>query len=54
MRFALMNVKTALTKLLTKYKVEKTDDIKMPLEIDTRAIILTVKGGLNLKFVPLD
>lgn len=50
MRFALMNVKTAVSLLLMKYRVEATEAIKMPLKIDERAIILTAEGGLPLKF----
>ncbi|KAK6641866.1 hypothetical protein RUM44_013584 [Polyplax serrata] len=53
MRFGYMAVKTGLSLILSRFKIELCEETPIPLEIENRALMLTVKGGNNLKFVKL-
>ncbi|KAL0270238.1 UNVERIFIED_CONTAM: hypothetical protein PYX00_007711 [Menopon gallinae] len=49
-RFGLMQMKTGLFYLLSKYNVEVTKTTPIPIEYDIRQFIPTAVGGMNLAF----
>lgn len=48
-----MEMKLALTELLTKYEVEPCEKTQIPMRYSTRAAIITAENGVWLKFKPL-
>ncbi|PNF15722.1 Cytochrome P450 6k1 [Cryptotermes secundus] len=51
MRFAMMQVKVGLINVLSKFEVQASDKTPPIAEIDTRAVIMTPKGGMWLNLV---
>ncbi|KAJ9594228.1 hypothetical protein L9F63_014388 [Diploptera punctata] len=50
MRFGLMQTKTGLTHILSRYQVEPCKETQIPLEFDKKNFLLSSKVGINLKF----
>ncbi|KAJ9594227.1 hypothetical protein L9F63_014387 [Diploptera punctata] len=50
MRFGLMQTKTGLTHILSRYQVEPCKETQIPLEFDKKNFLMSSKGGINLKF----
>ncbi|CAG9766997.1 unnamed protein product [Ceutorhynchus assimilis] len=52
-RFGLMGVKLGLVAILSKFKLEMSDQTPIPLQFESKSILLQSKVGIPLKFVPL-
>ncbi|XP_060846915.1 probable cytochrome P450 6a13 [Rhopalosiphum padi] len=53
-RFAEMEMKLALTELLTKYEVEPCEKTDIPMQFSKRSIITMPENGIWLKFKPIN
>jgi len=53
MRFALMQVKTGLCHILSRFEVAPYINTPKRIAFDTKSVLLTVGGGLPLKFIPV-
>jgi cytochrome P450 family 6 len=51
MRFGLMQTKVGLISFLSKYEVQLSEKTAVPVQFDTRAVVLTAAGGMWLKIV---
>jgi cytochrome P450 family 6 len=51
MRFALMQTKVGLVSVLSKYEVQISETTPVPLEFDSRSVVLAPRGGMWLKIV---
>jgi cytochrome P450 family 6 len=51
MRFGVMQTKVGLISLLSKYEVRLSEKTPVPLEFDSRSIVLAPIGGMWLKIV---
>ncbi|KAJ9594229.1 hypothetical protein L9F63_014389, partial [Diploptera punctata] len=49
MRFGLMQTKTGLTHILSRYQVEPCKETQIPLEFDKKSFLMSSKGGIHLK-----
>ncbi|XP_060857953.1 probable cytochrome P450 6a13 [Metopolophium dirhodum] len=52
-RFAEMEMKLALTELLTTYEVEPCEKTDIPMRFSKRSLIITPENGIWLKFKPI-
>lgn len=52
-RFAEMEMKLALTELLTKYEVEPCEKTDILMKYNKRSIIVIPENGIWLKFKPI-
>lgn len=52
-RFAIMEIKVGLAKLLLNFKIEKTESLSVPMEMSTKHLILSPKGDVLLRFKSL-
>lgn len=52
-RFAEMEMKLALTELLTKYEVEPCEKTDIPMRLSSRSLIIMPENGIWLKFKPI-
>jgi len=50
MRFAIMEVKTSLAKIVAEYTVKLSPKTQLPLKLEPRSFVPLVKGGLWLQF----
>jgi len=53
MRFALMQVKTGLCHILSRFEVAPCKETPVPVAFDTKSFLLTVRGELPLNFIPV-
>lgn len=53
-RFAIYQSKLGLISVLKHFKVSPSESTQVPYKIDKVGIILSVDGGINLKFEPLN
>ncbi|XP_067007539.2 cytochrome P450 6k1 [Anabrus simplex] len=51
MRFGLMSAKAGVLHILTKFVVEASEDTPVPLQMNTRGVVTTPKGGVPLRFI---
>jgi cytochrome P450 family 6 len=51
MRFGLLQTKVGLISFLSKYEVQLSEKTPVPLQFDTRSIVLAAVGGVWLKIV---
>lgn len=49
MRFGLLQVKTGLTTVLSKYNFDKAPETQVPIEMDCKSITSSAKDGIKLK-----
>lgn len=49
-----MEMKLALTELLTKYEVEPCEKTDIPMQFSKRSIITMPENGIWLKFKPIN
>uniref|UniRef100_A0A1B6L2L0 Cytochrome P450 n=1 Tax=Graphocephala atropunctata TaxID=36148 RepID=A0A1B6L2L0_9HEMI len=50
MRFAVMEVKACVARIIAQYSVQLSDKTQLPLQFDVRSFITSVKGGIILSF----
>ncbi|CAH1732596.1 unnamed protein product [Aphis gossypii] len=53
-RFAEMEMKLALTELLTKYEVEPCDKTDIPMRFSQKSLLIIPENGIWLKFKPIN
>jgi len=53
MRFAMMEVKTGLAEILSKFEVKPCPDTQIPIKIKTRSLLLTPDAPIRLTFKQL-
>lgn len=50
MRFAMMETKTGLAEILSKFEVSPCKETQTPIKIKSRSILLTPNESIRLKF----
>lgn len=54
MRFALMEIKSTLAKLLLKYRLEPADNLpRSKVELEANPVLMRIKNGLKCRAIPL-
>lgn len=54
MRFAMIQIKIALSLILKNFKIPLNNKTKLPLKMETKGIILAPIGGIWLDLIPIN